>query len=101
MLPHIRSSKSSGVRTGNSPIDEEHLPWVTNALSKYRNKIILPTDHIVSPAQDSPSVSLIKGDIPDGMIGFDIGVETSQQYSNQIAAKKIWDNILEWANGTI
>jgi phosphoglycerate kinase len=79
--------KASGVRTGNSPIDEEHLPWVTKALSKYGNKIILPTDHIVSPARDSPSVNLVKGDILEGMIGFDIGIETTQQYSNQIAAK--------------
>lgn len=103
--------KANGLRTGNSPIDDEHLPWVTNALSKYRDKIILPTDHIVSPAQDSPSVSLIKGDIPDGMIGFDIGVETSQQYSNGIAAKRsgtiFWNGpmglfeIKHFANGTI
>lgn len=103
--------KANGSRTGNSLIDDKHLPWVTNALSKYRDKIILPTDHIVSPAQDSPSVSLIKGDIPDGMIGFDIGVETSQQYSNQIAAKRsgtiFWNGpmglfeIKHFANGTI
>jgi phosphoglycerate kinase len=79
--------KANGTRIGNSQVDDEHLNWVTKALSNYRNKIILPTDHIVSSAQDSPSVSLVKGDIPDGMIGFDIGIETSQQYSNQIAAK--------------
>ena len=93
--------KANGTRIGNSPVDDEHLNWVTKALSNYRNKIILPTDHIVSTTQDSPSVSLVKGDIPDGMIGFDIGIETSQQYSNQIAAKRIWDNILEWTNGAI
>ena len=89
------------LRIGNSPVDDEHLPWVTNALSKYGNKIMLPTDHIVSPAQDSQSVSLAKGDIPEGMIGFDIGVETSQQYSKLNCCKKIWDNVLEWSNGTL
>lgn len=103
--------KANGTRIGNSPVDDEHFNWVTNALSKYRNKIILPTDHIVSRAQDSPSVSLVKGDIPDGMIGFDIGIETSQQYSNQIAAKRsgttFWNGpmglfeIKHFANGTI
>lgn len=61
--------KANGTRIGNSPVDDKHLPWVTNALSKYGNKIMLPTDHIVSPTQDSQSVSLAKGDIPDGMIG--------------------------------
>ncbi|HEY7572512.1 MAG TPA: phosphoglycerate kinase, partial [Nitrososphaeraceae archaeon] len=48
--------------------------------------------------------------IPDGMIGFDIGIETSQQYSNQIAAKSsgtiFWNGpmglfeIKHFANGT-
>jgi 3-phosphoglycerate kinase len=102
--------KANGTRIGNSQVDDEHLNWVTKALSNYRNKIILPTDHIVSKAQDSSSVSLVKGDIPDGMIGFDIGIETSQQYSNQIAAKSsgtiFWNGpmglfeIKHFANGT-
>ena len=103
--------KAKGTRIGNSPVDDEHLPWVTNALSKYGNKVMLPTDHIVSPAYDSQSVSLVKGDIPDGMIGFDIGVETSQQYSDLIAEKRsgttFWNGpmglfeIKHFANGTI
>jgi phosphoglycerate kinase len=103
--------KANGTRIGNSPVDDEYLPWVTNALSKYGNKVMLPTDHIVSTAQDSQSVSLVKGDIPDGMIGFDIGVETSQQYSDLIAAKRsgttFWNGpmglfeIKHFANGTI
>jgi phosphoglycerate kinase len=102
--------KANGTRIGNSLVDDEHLNWVTKALSNYRNKIILPTDHIVSRAQDSPSISLVKGDIPDGMIGFDIGIETSQQYSNQIAAQSsgtiFWNGpmglfeIKHFANGT-
>ena len=110
MLLHIRFS-NNGTRIGNSPVDDEHLPWVIKALSKYGNKIMLPTDHMVSPAQDSQSVSLAKGDIPDGMIGFDIGVETSQQYSNLIASKTsgttFWNGpmglfeIKHFANGTI
>ena len=81
--------KANGVKTGNSPIDYEHLSWVSKALSKYSDKITLPTDHIVSSSrQDSSSASLIKGDIPDGMVGFDIGIETSQLYSSQISAKR-------------
>ena len=74
--------KAKGFKTGNSPIDNEHLSWVAKALSKYGDMITLPTDHIVcSPPQDassSVSASLIKGNIPDGMIG----------YSSQISAKR-------------
>ena len=107
--------KAKGFNTGNSPIDKEHLSWVTKALSKYGEKITLPTDHIVcsSPqdASSSVSASLIKGNIPDGMIGFDIGIETSQFYSSQISAKRagtiFWNGpmglfeIGPFSNGTI
>jgi phosphoglycerate kinase len=86
--------KAKGVKTGNSPIDHEHLSWVTNALSKYSDKIALPTDHVVSTSSlgspgngSSVTANLKKGDIPDGMVGFDIGIETSQFYSGQISAK--------------
>ena len=84
--------KANGVKTGNSPIDYEHLSWVAKALSKYSDKITLPTDHIVSSSPQvstSPvSANLIKGNIPNGMIGFDIGIETSQLYSSLISAKR-------------
>jgi phosphoglycerate kinase len=107
--------KAKGFKTGNSPIDKEHLSWVTKALSKYGEKITLPTDHIVcsSPqdASSSVSASLIKGNIPNGMIGFDIGIETSQFYSSQISAKRagtiFWNGpmglfeIGPFSNGTI
>ena len=86
--------KAKGVKTGNSPIDHEHLSWVSNAISKYNDKIALPIDHVVSTSSpgspyngSSISASLMKGDIPDGMVGFDIGIETSQLYSSQISAK--------------
>jgi len=107
--------KAKGFKTGNSPIDKEHLSWVTKALSKYGDMITLPTDHIVcsSPqdASSSVSASLIKGNIPDGMIGFDIGIETSQLYSSQISAKRagtiFWNGpmglfeIGPFSNGTV
>jgi phosphoglycerate kinase len=109
--------KAKGFKIGNSPIDKEHLSWVTKALSKYGEKITLPTDHIVcSSPQDSTSstsvsASLIKGNIPDGMIGFDIGIETSQFYSSQISTKRagtiFWNGpmglfeIGPFSNGTI
>jgi phosphoglycerate kinase len=83
--------KASGFNTGNSPIDIEHLSWVSEALSNYADKIVLPTDHIVSSqnstSPDNMNASLVKGDIPNGMIGFDIGIETSQHYSSIVSTK--------------
>ncbi|MGH9982045.1 MAG: phosphoglycerate kinase, partial [Nitrososphaeraceae archaeon] len=39
---------ANGVKTGDSPIDYDHLQWVKQALLSYRNKIFLPIDHIVT-----------------------------------------------------
>ncbi len=104
--------KADGAKTGNSLIDNEHLPWVNKALSTYRDKIMLPVDHIVSSREeDTSSVSLVKEDIPEGMTGFDIGLETAQQYSAEISGKTsgsvFWNGpmglfeIATFANGTI
>jgi phosphoglycerate kinase len=39
---------ANGVKTGDSPIDYDHLQWVKQALGTYREKIFLPIDHIVT-----------------------------------------------------
>ncbi len=122
---------ANGVKTGDSPIDYDHLQWVKKALSTYRNKIFLPIDNIVTshsflelkkeesgikekkknrkedndpskfdlPSSLAPSssllspspssyVSLNKGEIQDGLIGVDIGIETVQQYSSMISQNR-------------
>ena len=79
--------KAKGVRTGNSPIDFEHLSWVTNALSTFGDKIMLPSDHIIALSPQDSSASMVKGDIPDNMSGFDIGNETVERYSAEVGAK--------------
>jgi phosphoglycerate kinase len=79
--------KAKGVRTGNSPIDFEHLSWVTNALSTFGDKIMLPSDHIIASSPQDSYASMVKGDIPDNMSGFDIGNETVERYSAEVGAK--------------
>lgn len=74
--------KAKGFNIGNSLFDEEHFDWVKNALSSYGEKILLPVDHIVSSEENS--YSTVTGDIPIGMSGFDIGIETSRIYSSEI-----------------
>ncbi len=74
--------KAKGFNIGNSLFDEEHFDWVKNALSSYGEKILLPVDHIVSSQENS--YSTVTGDIPNGMSGLDIGIETSRIYSSEI-----------------
>jgi phosphoglycerate kinase len=103
---------ANGSKTGGSPIDSEHLKWASEALSSYGEKIMLPIDHIVSPsAQDTSSAVVVKGNIPDGLSGFDIGIETAQMYSSEIGGSRsgtiFWNGpmglfeIPMFANGTI
>jgi phosphoglycerate kinase len=76
--------KAKGVKIGKSLVDYEHLPWVTKALSEFGDKILLPTDHLVAASRDNNFTTLVEGDIPDGMAGFDIGNETVHRYSLEI-----------------
>jgi phosphoglycerate kinase len=79
--------KANGIKTGNSLIDYEHLPWVTKALSTFNDKIILPTDHVVASSPTDSSASVVRGDIPDSMAGFDIGNETIERYSFEVGGE--------------
>lgn len=103
--------KAKGVRTGDSQIDEEHFNWVTEALSAYGEKIFLPNDHIISSSPTDTSFSVVKGDIPDGMVAYDIGNDTSRRFSTEVGGSGIgtvfWNGPMgmfekgQYANGTI
>lgn len=103
--------KAKGIKTGNSLIDSERLPWVTKALSGYGDKIMLPTDHVCAHSPNDTSVTMVKGDIPDGMSGFDIGNETIERYSADLGGNGggtlFWNGpmgmfeIRAFSNGTI
>jgi phosphoglycerate kinase len=80
--------KSKGMKTGNSVIDYDHLEWVGHSLEKHGEKILLPNDHIVSSSPNSTNTIYCKQEIPEGMLGLDIGTETIQNYSNQIGSNR-------------
>ena len=102
--------KAKGVKTGKSLIDHEHLPWVAKALDIYGDKIMLPTDHVAAVSPADTSVTMVKGDIADGMAGFDIGSETIERYSAEVAGTRgmiFWNGpmgmfeVRSFANGTV
>jgi phosphoglycerate kinase len=76
--------QAKGFKIGESLVDYDHLPWVTKALSEFGDKILLPSDHLVAASKDSNFTSLVEGDIPNGMAGFDIGNKTVHRYSLEI-----------------
>jgi phosphoglycerate kinase len=103
--------KAKGLNTGNSIIDHEHIQWVEKALSTYGDKILLPTDHVCAISPDDASVTMVSGNIPSGMSGFDIGNETVERYSAEVGSNGggalFWNGpmgmfeIKAFSNGTI
>ncbi|HZE78863.1 MAG TPA: phosphoglycerate kinase [Nitrososphaeraceae archaeon] len=103
--------KAQGINTGDSIIDENHLPWVSRALSIYGDKIFLPTDHIIASSPDDGYARMVKGDIPRGAAGYDIGTQTIEKYSAEVGGKGVgtvfWNGPMGFfeiglfANGTI
>jgi phosphoglycerate kinase len=103
--------KAKGLNTGNSIIDHEHIQWVEKALFSYGNKILLPTDHLCANSPNDTSVTMVNGDIPDGMSGFDIGNETIERYSAEVGSNGggalFWNGpmgmfeVKAFSNGTI
>jgi phosphoglycerate kinase len=103
--------KAKGFNTGNSIIDQEHIQWVEKALFSYGEKILLPTDHLCATSPNDTSVTMVSGDIPSGMSGFDIGNETVERYSAEVGSNGggalFWNGpmgmfeIKAFSNGTI
>lgn len=103
--------KAKGLNTGNSIIDHEHIQWVEKALLSYGYKILLPTDHVCASSPNDTSVTMVSGDIPDGMSGFDIGNETVERYSAEVGSNGggalFWNGpmgmfeVKAFSNGTI
>ena len=103
--------KAKGINIGNSLIDLDHISWVTKALSAFSEKIMLPSDHVISSSTDNGLAAMVRGEIPDGMMGLDIGNETVQRYSAEVGGRGsgtvLWNGPMGFfefgmfANGTI
>jgi phosphoglycerate kinase len=103
--------KAKGLKTGSSIIDQEHLQWVDKALASYGDKILLPSDHLCASSPNDSSVTMVNGEIPNGMSGFDIGNETIERYSAEVGSNGggalFWNGpmgmfeIKAFSNGTI
>jgi len=101
---------SDGVHIGKSLVEADKLEIAKEILAKYRDKLILPVDHVVASEFSSDSeVSTIPAvNIPEDRIAVDIGPETQRLFVNEIKQAKsiLWNGpmgVFEWeqtAQGT-
>ena len=81
--------KSMGYNIGNSLLDNESIDFCCDMLNKYKDKIILPVDSVVSNSIDSDDYSVKNIDsIGDNEMGLDIGPETIKLFTNCLRGAK-------------
>lgn len=93
--------KAQGYSVGNSMVDEEKLTLAKQILdeAQKRNvKIILPVDHLCSPvfSPTAKSIRIKQINIPDGLIGLDIGPKTLKLFKKELSHAKtvVWNGPL-------
>ncbi len=82
-----------GFNIGKSLVEPDLLEKTLKMLDEWENsglKVLLPLDHIVAPKIKSmkSDISVVTGEIPDNLAGFDIGPKTIEMFSNEILNAK-------------
>jgi len=100
-----------GIEIGDSPVDNEYIPWAGEMLAQYGEKILLPVDHVIAMSfEERGGYQVVHGAIPKGFRGFDIGRDTTLAYTHELMGGKgtiFWNGPLglfeanEFADGTV
>ncbi|MDO8971918.1 MAG: phosphoglycerate kinase, partial [Saprospiraceae bacterium] len=100
--------KAMGGKVGNSLVEEDLIETAKEAMLKAKEKgvnLLIPTDTIVADSfSNDASHKLCKAmEIPDGMMGLDIGPETIKAFSEVIKKSKtiLWNGpmgVFEFSN---
>ncbi len=80
-------SKARGANVGKSLVEEDQLDDMRLLLEKAGDKILLPCDHVATDDFDAGDPVQVEGvDIPENLMGMDIGPETVKEFSTVITA---------------
>ncbi|MCK5200129.1 MAG: phosphoglycerate kinase, partial [Spirochaetales bacterium] len=106
--------KARGLSIGNSLVEEDYIDIAVNLMEKAAEMgvdVLLPVDHLAASefSADAKVISVNNENIPDGLIGMDVGPETLKSYSNVITKSKslVWNGPLgvfefdNFAKGTL
>ncbi len=90
--------KAEGFRTGKSLIEEDRIDYAGDMIKKAKEKgvkLLLPVDHVVAAefSENAEPVTTEDENIPDDMMGLDIGPKTKKLYEDAIKESKtvIWN----------
>ena len=101
--------KARGLKVGKSLVEADQVEEMTRLLASAGDKILLPVDHVGAGDFNSSSpVKIADVNIPDDLLGMDIGEKTIAAFSAVIASAKtiVWNGPMgvferaQYANGT-
>ena len=85
--------RAQGLPTGKSLVEEDKIELARTLLASAGDRLLLPLDHVVAAELKEGAASSIVKEIPDGLMGLDIGPATVEAYSRVIATAKtiVWN----------
>ncbi len=105
--------KSMGVKVGKSRVEDDKLQLATKLLESAKRMgvdLVLPVDHVcgTSPDEKSDARDVDVQDIPDDLMGLDIGRKTRQLYHQHVSSARtvLWNGpmglfeVSKFAEGT-
>lgn len=99
-----------GHEVGTSRVEADRLDTAESLYEDAQNTLLLPSDHVVAEAPEADaSASVVEGDIPENLMGLDIGPSTIDTYRETIsgAATLVWNGPMgvfeleQFAEGTM
>ena len=83
--------RAKGLNIGKSILDEENVEFCKNILEKYPDKIVLPSDVVVTKefSNDVPFNNTLVENILDDDMGMDIGENTIVEFSNVLDTARV------------
>ena len=85
--------KAQAKPIGKSLVEEDKVHLAKELLARAGGKLLLPRDHVVAAELKQGAENQVVTEIPDGMIGVDIGPATIEAYGSVISKAKtiIWN----------
>lgn len=89
----------NGEGVGNSLVENDKLDLARKLLAEAKSRnvaLVLPTDHVVAPSPENGSEATTVEQIPDGVMGLDIGPRTVAEFKARLSGAKtvIWNGPL-------
>ncbi len=86
--------KAQGVAVGTSLVEDDRLEVARKLMDRSGDRILLPIDHVAAPSfSNEAPPRQVRGPIPEGEMGLDIGPETVALYRRRLleARTVVWN----------